>query len=289
MGAKPELLESDEPPTQTPTGNYFYTDAEKKRFRGDPEHHLQYRKKLDADFNASYDIFIAGSDASQRAEAGMKAEMIRRIGPGHEELKEKLIPSWPPGCRRLTPGDGYLEALVQPNVVRVHKEIAKVVLEGIVDADGTLHEFDILVCATGFNMAFAPRFDLRGMGNVSMAEEFDPEPYVYLGVAAPKFPNYFIVNGVRGNWTAGSTLPYHEVHIEYILKCVKRIQTERIKAMEVKREPINQLYEHIDEWHKRSVFSANCKRYVMFQRSLPRGSEADDPWRQLVQKQHPRR
>ncbi len=41
--------------------------------------------------------------------------MYRRIGPGHEELKEKLIPSWPPGCRRITPGDGYLEALVQPS------------------------------------------------------------------------------------------------------------------------------------------------------------------------------
>lgn len=45
----------------------------------------------------------------------MLQEMHRRIGPGHEELKEKLIPSWPPGCRRITPGDRYLEALVAPS------------------------------------------------------------------------------------------------------------------------------------------------------------------------------
>lgn len=31
-----------------------------------------------------------------------------------------------------------------------------------------------------------------------MAEEFDPEPNVYLAVTVPKFPNYFVVNGVRG-------------------------------------------------------------------------------------------
>jgi hypothetical protein len=31
-----------------------------------------------------------------------------------------------------------------------------------------------------------------------MAEEFKPEPKVYLAMTVPKFPNYFIVNGVRG-------------------------------------------------------------------------------------------
>lgn len=43
-------------------------------------------------------MFIRGSETSKAAEASMRAEMLARIGPGHEELKEKLIPSWPPGC-----------------------------------------------------------------------------------------------------------------------------------------------------------------------------------------------
>lgn len=38
----------------------------------------------------------------------------------------------------------------------VHKEIVKVVPEGVVDDAGQLHKVDILVCATGFNIAFAP-------------------------------------------------------------------------------------------------------------------------------------
>jgi len=33
------------------------------------------------------------------------------------EIFEQLLPNFPPGCRRLTPGPGYLEALVQPNVI----------------------------------------------------------------------------------------------------------------------------------------------------------------------------
>jgi hypothetical protein len=38
----------------------------------------------------------------------------------------------------------------------VHKEISKVEKDGVVDEDGTLHKVDILICATGFNLAFAP-------------------------------------------------------------------------------------------------------------------------------------
>lgn len=130
---------------------------------------------------------------------------------------------------------------VQP----VHKEIVKVVTEGLLDDGGTLHKADILVCATGFNLAFVPPFEVRGRDGVSMADEFNPDPFVYLAVTVPKFPNYFVVNGPRGNWANGSALPTHEVQVEYILQCVKRMQAEDIRAMEVKLEPIKQLYEHI--------------------------------------------
>lgn len=94
-----------------------------------------------------------------------------------------------------------------------------------------------------------------------MADEFDPEPQVYLATTVPKFPNYFIINGVRGNWAAGTALPSHEVCVEYVLKCAKRMQSEGIRALEVKQEPVNQLYEHIDKWHERSVWNADCKSW----------------------------
>lgn len=248
--------------TAQPDGKqYFYTEEEKKRFAEDPEHFLLYRRSLEGSVNALFDMFIRGSDVSKAAQATMKEEMERRIGPGHEELKQRLIPSWPPGCRRITPGDGYLEALVQPNVTPVHEELVQVVPEGVIDASGKLHKLDILVCATGFNLAFAPRFEVRGVNGVTMADEFCPEPNVYLAVTVPKFPNYFVINGVRGNWASGTALPSHEVQVEYILKCAKKIQEEGIRAFEVKDEPTRQLNMHIDEWHKGSVWNAECKSW----------------------------
>lgn len=65
------------------------------------------------------------------------------------KLQEYLIPKWLPGCRRITPGDGYLEALTQDNVQPIFNEISKIVPEGLIDSDGVLHKVDILVCATG--------------------------------------------------------------------------------------------------------------------------------------------
>lgn len=244
-----------------PQEQHIYTDEEIKKFNDDPEYLLDYRRGLEAEVNAGFVMFFSGSEASAKAKEAMTEIMKKRIGPGHEDLKQKLIPAWSPGCRRLTPGDGYLEALVQPNVTTVFEGIQKMVPEGLVDDSGKLHEVDALICATGFNIAFAPTFEVYGTNGARMREEFDPEPQVYLSMAVPKFPNYFVVNGVRGNWAAGTALPTHEVCVDYICKCVKKIQEEGLRALEIKQEPVTQLYEHIDAWHKNSVWSQDCKSW----------------------------
>lgn len=102
----------DAPPNMA---QYYFSDQEKKKFREDPEYHLSFRKKLEGAVNNLFEMFVKDSPTSKAADEMMRAEMHRRIGDGHEELKEKLIPRWPPGCRRITPGDGYLEALVKPS------------------------------------------------------------------------------------------------------------------------------------------------------------------------------
>lgn len=121
------------------------------------------------------------------------AEMERRLGPGNEKLKEFIIPQWSPGCRRMSPGDGYLEALVAPNVEPVLGEIEKLVPEGLVSKDGTLHKLDILVCATGYNPAFRPSFKLINSAGKTLHEDWGDNINLYLGISAPRFPNYYTI------------------------------------------------------------------------------------------------
>lgn len=64
------------------------------------------------------------------------------------ELCEKLIPKWELGCRRITPGDGYLECFTLPNVTLTQSPIVKVTENGLLTEDGKFHEVDVIVCAT---------------------------------------------------------------------------------------------------------------------------------------------
>lgn len=69
-------------------------------------------------------------------------------------LQEKLIPSWGVGCRRLTPGIGYLETLSKPNVKVVYGEIESITQKGCKCNDGSEYPVDVLICATGFVSSF---------------------------------------------------------------------------------------------------------------------------------------
>lgn len=104
-----------------------------------------------------FEMYMQGSEVSKNLKELVTEEMKRRIGPNHEKLLEFIIPKWSPGCRRVSPADGYLEALVSPNVEPILGELDHITEKGVVVADQE-HEMDILVCATGFSPAFKPPF-----------------------------------------------------------------------------------------------------------------------------------
>lgn len=106
-------------------------------------------------------MYISGSDIQTQFRDVIEKEMLRRLGPGNERLKEFIIPKWSVGCRRISPADGYLEALASDNVTPVFGEIERVTETGLV-VDGEERTVDILICATGFTPAFKPAFQVGG-------------------------------------------------------------------------------------------------------------------------------
>ena len=108
-----------------------------------------------------------------------------------ERLCKALIPSFPVGCRRLTPGPGYLESLTQNNVRVITDSIVKVVPAGLEISTGEVIEFDSLICATGFDLSFRPRFPLIGRKGNLQDLWTDNLPRAYMSCAVPDFPNFF--------------------------------------------------------------------------------------------------
>lgn len=109
---------------------------------------------------------------------------------GNERIYKALIPSFPVGCRRITPGSGYLESLTKENVRVVTEGITRVVPTGVEVAEEII-EVDCLVCATGFDLSFRPRLPIIGRkGNL---QELWTEnlPRAYMSCAVPDYPNFF--------------------------------------------------------------------------------------------------
>lgn len=118
--------------------------------------------------------------------------MKNRLG-GDENLAEALTPKYGVGCRRLTPGPNFLESLAKDNAEVVTEEIDHIEPEGLVTKDGKLHKVDALICATGFDTTYRPRFKLVGRQGVSLTDLWEDTNAVeaYLALAIPGFPNYF--------------------------------------------------------------------------------------------------
>jgi cation diffusion facilitator CzcD-associated flavoprotein CzcO len=108
-----------------------------------------------------------------------------------ERLCKALIPSFPVGCRRLTPASGYLESLVKENVRVVTDSIARVVPTGIEISTGEVIEVDAMICATGFDLSFRPRFPLIGRKGNLQDLWMENLPQAYMSCAIPDFPNFF--------------------------------------------------------------------------------------------------
>lgn len=106
-------------------------------------------------------------------------------------IADMIVPTdFAVGCRRPTPGNGYLEALCEDNVDVIGSSIAEITPEGIRTADGVEHKVDIIVCATGFDVSWKPYYPTIGRDGHSLAEDWKDVPSTYLSITVPHFPNY---------------------------------------------------------------------------------------------------
>lgn len=122
-----------------------FSDSERQKFRDEPKHLHDFRRKIEISANKVHPITVRGTPLQKSAEAAFEDSMRQKLAK-RPDIFEKIKPSFAPGCRRLTPGPGFLEALVEDNVSFISDKIEKIAPKGIVTSDGKLHEIDVLVC-----------------------------------------------------------------------------------------------------------------------------------------------
>lgn len=159
----------------------------------------------------------------QQMEERMKGISDREI------LSKLLCHDFRPGCRRLTPGDGYLEAFSNDNATLTFDPIERITEQGIKTVTGGEQQFDMIVCATGFDTSFIPSWKMIGRGGATLEERWKGNPEAFFAVQVDTMPNYFIFNGPNCPISHGSVLTQISWTCNYILRWAKKISSEDIK------------------------------------------------------------
>ena len=127
-----------------------HTEEDKDKWSKDPEAYIDFRSAAEDALNAPYDFIRNGSEMQKQSEELFSQKMKERLVK-KPEVFESLKPDFSPACRRLTPGPGYLNAIVQDNVDFISTPIERVVENGVIN-NGEFREVDAIICATGFDV-----------------------------------------------------------------------------------------------------------------------------------------
>lgn len=151
------------------------------------------------------------------------------------EYSEKLIPTFDVGCRRINPGEAYLQALQRDHVQSAFNNIERVTIAGLV-AGGIHREVDIVIAATGFDTSFRPRFPIINHHGQDLRELWKDEPEAYLGLAVSGFPNYLTFLRPNTPIANGSVIGLLESTIDFFVRLISKESEENIAKFDVGKE-----------------------------------------------------
>jgi cation diffusion facilitator CzcD-associated flavoprotein CzcO len=152
------------------------------------------------------------------------------------ELRRKLTPNYPMGCKRQLVSDLWYDALTRPNVEVIDTPIERFDATGIVTRDGVHRDVDAIVLATGFTAtAFLTPMRIKGLGGRDLNEAWAKGAEAYLGITVTGFPNFFMLYGPNTN-APSSIIFVLECQARYIVSCLKAMKRKGARYMNVRED-----------------------------------------------------
>ncbi len=128
----------------------------------------------------------------------------------------------------------------------------------VVTANGESREADVVVYATGFNVAAgAARLNLTGLHGVSLADQWHPDnPKAHLGITVPNFPNLFCMLGPNtGLGHGGSAIFQAECQSHYIASALTLAVELKGGRLEVTQDVQDAYTARVDAAHEKMIWT----------------------------------
>jgi cation diffusion facilitator CzcD-associated flavoprotein CzcO len=178
------------------------------------------------------------------------------------ELRRKLTPDYPMGCKRILISNDFYAALTRPNVELVDTAIREVTPRGVVTADGREREVDVLIFGTGFAATeFLSPMRITGRDGRELNEAWRQGAEAYLGVTVSGFPNFFMLYGPNTNLGHNSIVYMLESQIRYVLACLKVLRSRELRFLDVRPEAQRGFNAKLQGTLQHSVWSGPCSSW----------------------------
>lgn len=171
-------------------------------------------------------------------------------------VREKLTPRYAVGCKRPGFHNTYLSTFNRADVALVTEPIEAVQADGVLTADGALHQLDVLVLATGFKVldVDSASFTVTGCGGRSLADFWtENRMQAYEGVSVPGFPNFFSICGPYG-YVGSSFFALIEAQTRHILRCLREAARRDVTRVEVRLEANDRYFAEMMRKRHRQIF-----------------------------------
>jgi len=182
----------------------------------------------------------------------LRQALVRHIEASYADRPDLLvsqIPGYPPGAKRMLRDNGvWPAALKDPRVTLETRPIDTISPAGVRVDDGTVHDLDVIIYATGFRAAeFLAPMEVVGENGQNLHDWWNGDARAYLGMCLPGFPNFFCMYGPNTNLVVhGSLILFAESSASYITECLRLVLTNRVEALAVTGEAFQSFNELID-------------------------------------------
>lgn len=146
------------------------------------------------------------------------------------ELRRRLTPDYPIGCKRVLFADDFYPALTRGNVTLDDAPIVRVAADGV-ETEGGFRPLDALVFATGFETTdWGWSFEVAGEGGRTLRDAWKDGAEAYLGVLVAGFPNMFVIYGPGTNLGHNSITYMMERQVDFTVRALAQGDVVRVPA-----------------------------------------------------------
>lgn len=258
-----------------PQDNAVFSAEDKQTFRRDPAVMAKMRAGIARRFIERFSDAVVDRGSKQLQVIEDTCRDYLETAVRDPELRERLRPQYRVACKRLVVSPDFYQAIQQPSAQLVTEAIERVEPEGVRTRDGTLHELDVLVLATGFRTdRFMRPMQVLGPSARALDEVWAKRPSAYLTVAVPGFPNLFMLNGPNGPVGNFPLIEVAELQMNYIAQLLDLLREGRCQALSPSERATDAFETARVEAAQNTVWTTGCASWYLDDRGVP----ATWPW-----------